>query len=356
MSSKPAALLLLIVLALVSASCRERARPHPGSQAPAQLRAGARLPPERALSADHGQLVRRGLRAGAVRRHEPCSAPARRVLDGDRPRPEPEPPSGRHARRLLPTRPGRLRGGRSARRQRLLRSCLERGVDEGRDVRPRRQDRDASRAPVLALLLRQPAASADDAGRHVLAVARRRLGARERHSRLAPAAGRGCLQPALLRPTEGVGERAEARGPGARTRSRTSRSARTRTTSHPGAGPLGSIPIAAACIPPALAPILPSLPFLQVVDQVVDGSGAGAVVGPPHSGVPVARIRVDRAPLLVELRRTLGRVGVLLHADPARPDPCRRRPGRSGTGEPGEPAELESGGGARLAAGAVSRA
>jgi hypothetical protein len=59
----------------------------------------------------------------------------------------------------------------------------------------------------------------------------------------------------------------------------------------PGAGPLGSIPIAPACIPSALAPILPSLPFLQVVDQVVDGSGVGAAVGPKHSGFPVAKIR-----------------------------------------------------------------
>ena len=32
------------------------------------------------------------------------------------------------------------------------------------------------------------------------------------------------------------------------------------------------------------------LPFLQVVDQVLDGSGAGAVVGPPGSGFPPANI------------------------------------------------------------------
>ena len=32
------------------------------------------------------------------------------------------------------------------------------------------------------------------------------------------------------------------------------------------------------------------LPFLQVVDQVLDGSGGGAVVGPPGSGFPPADI------------------------------------------------------------------
>ncbi len=62
----------------------------------------------------------------------------------------------------------------------------------------------------------------------------------------------------------------------------------------PGSGPLGAIPISTACLPPALVPILPLLPFLQVVDQVLDGSSAGAVVGPPGSGVPAASIqRID---------------------------------------------------------------
>jgi hypothetical protein len=42
----------------------------------------------------------------------------------------------------------------------------------------------------------------------------------------------------------------------------------------PGAGPLGTIPISPVCIPPAVAPILPQLPFLQVADQVVDGPHA----------------------------------------------------------------------------------
>jgi hypothetical protein len=65
----------------------------------------------------------------------------------------------------------------------------------------------------------------------------------------------------------------------------------------PGSGPLGAIPIATACIPAAIVPILPSLPFLQVVDQVVDGSAAGAVVGPRGSGFPVATIRrIEGAP------------------------------------------------------------
>ena len=65
----------------------------------------------------------------------------------------------------------------------------------------------------------------------------------------------------------------------------------------PGAGALGSIPIATACIPQAIQPILPSLPFLQVVDQVLDGSSVGAVVGPPGSGVAAATIHaVEGAP------------------------------------------------------------
>jgi hypothetical protein len=59
----------------------------------------------------------------------------------------------------------------------------------------------------------------------------------------------------------------------------------------PGSGPLGAVPISPACIPAAIAPILPQLPFLQVVDQVLDGSSGGAVVGPPGSGVPPASIQ-----------------------------------------------------------------
>jgi len=52
----------------------------------------------------------------------------------------------------------------------------------------------------------------------------------------------------------------------------------------PGAGPLGAVPINPACIPPGVPP----LPF--IVDQVLDGSSAGAVVGPPGSGVGAATI------------------------------------------------------------------
>jgi hypothetical protein len=53
----------------------------------------------------------------------------------------------------------------------------------------------------------------------------------------------------------------------------------------PGSGPLGAIPINPACIP-----TLPPLPFLQLVDQVLDGSEDGALVGPPGSGVEPATI------------------------------------------------------------------
>jgi hypothetical protein len=58
----------------------------------------------------------------------------------------------------------------------------------------------------------------------------------------------------------------------------------------PGAGPLGAVPIDPTCIPPSVAGALPSLPFLQVVDQVLDGSGAGAVAGPPGTGIERATI------------------------------------------------------------------
>ena len=57
----------------------------------------------------------------------------------------------------------------------------------------------------------------------------------------------------------------------------------------PGAGALGAIPIASACIPSSLPP----LPF-TVVDQVRDGSSVGAVVGPTGTGVEGATIhRID---------------------------------------------------------------
>ena len=65
----------------------------------------------------------------------------------------------------------------------------------------------------------------------------------------------------------------------------------------PGAGPIGAVPIPLACIPGPIQPILPSLPFLPVVDQVVDGSGVGAIVGPPGSGLPASTVhRIEGAP------------------------------------------------------------
>src|SRR6266508_1697667 len=44
----------------------------------------------------------------------------------------------------------------------------------------------------------------------------------------------------------------------------------------PGAGPLGLVPINPLCIPASVAPVLPLLPFLQVADQVLDGSPGSA--------------------------------------------------------------------------------
>lgn len=54
----------------------------------------------------------------------------------------------------------------------------------------------------------------------------------------------------------------------------------------PGVGPAGAIPLNPACIPAFVpAPLRPA-----IVDQVRDGSSAGAVVGPPGSGVEPATI------------------------------------------------------------------
>src|SRR5262249_50763375 len=65
----------------------------------------------------------------------------------------------------------------------------------------------------------------------------------------------------------------------------------------PGAGPLGAVPSNRACLRPQVQAVLPALPFLPVVDQVVDGSPEGAVIGPPGSGLPPATIhRIDGAP------------------------------------------------------------
>lgn len=69
----------------------------------------------------------------------------------------------------------------------------------------------------------------------------------------------------------------------------------------PGGGPLGTVPISPACIPPAVQAALPGLTAppisLQVVDQVLDGRSAGAVSGPPGTGIDAATIhRIDGAP------------------------------------------------------------
>jgi len=58
----------------------------------------------------------------------------------------------------------------------------------------------------------------------------------------------------------------------------------------PGDGVLGTIPIRAACIPSQVAPILGSLTFLHVVDQVLGRSAGGVVVGPPGSGIEPATV------------------------------------------------------------------
>jgi hypothetical protein len=58
----------------------------------------------------------------------------------------------------------------------------------------------------------------------------------------------------------------------------------------PGDGPLGAIPIPSGCIPDAVKSVLPALPFLQVVDQVLGRSAGGAVVGPVGTGVTPATI------------------------------------------------------------------
>jgi hypothetical protein len=65
----------------------------------------------------------------------------------------------------------------------------------------------------------------------------------------------------------------------------------------PGPAPLGAVPFASECIPASIRPVLASLPFLAVVDQVVDGSAAGAVAGPPASGFEPTTIHgIEGAP------------------------------------------------------------
>ena len=58
----------------------------------------------------------------------------------------------------------------------------------------------------------------------------------------------------------------------------------------PGAGPLGAIPINPACIPS----FVPAMLTPYVVDQVVDGSSVGAVVGPPGTGAGVEHASIKK--------------------------------------------------------------
>jgi hypothetical protein len=58
----------------------------------------------------------------------------------------------------------------------------------------------------------------------------------------------------------------------------------------PGSDALGTIPVPASCIPASVAKVLPALPFLQVVDQVLGRSAGGAVIGPTGSGDEPATI------------------------------------------------------------------
>jgi hypothetical protein len=58
----------------------------------------------------------------------------------------------------------------------------------------------------------------------------------------------------------------------------------------PGQGALGAISIPTSCIPSAVAAVLPSLPFLHVVDRVLGRAAGGAVIGPPGSGAEPATI------------------------------------------------------------------
>src|SRR5262249_32628538 len=115
----------------------------------------------------------------------------------------------------------------------------------------------------------------------------------------------------------------------------------------PGDGPLGTIPIPTSCIPPSIAP--------AALQPAVDGADPALAAVPagrrPGAGTVGGRRRgraarhwrragddpSDRGHRLVGLRRLLGRVGVLLHADPARARSGRRLPARRRPGQPREP-------------------
>ena len=107
--------------------------------------------------------------------------------------------------------------GAAARRPPVLR---RRGLRRaGRDrLRARRQGRQEHRPPVLALLLRQPLPLPVPAARRDLAVARGRLGGRQRRAHEPEASGRGRPERALLRRDPAVGGDRASRRPSDRVR------------------------------------------------------------------------------------------------------------------------------------------
>ena len=122
----------------------------------------------------------------------------------------------------------------------------------------------------------------------------------------------------------------------------------------PGAGSLGSIPINPACIPagdcadPADAPVPPGRrPGARRL-------GRRRCRRPARERLPAGEHQPDRGQGLVDVRRALGRVGVLLHADPAGADPRRSGARRARTRESCEPADLERRHDPQLAGGAVT--
>ena len=98
----------------------------------------------------------------------------------------------------------------------------------------------------------------------------------------------------------------------------------------PGAGPLGTIPISAGvhsarrCADPAAAALPP-----------------GRRPGRRRPACRPGQDPPDRGEDVVDLRRTLGRVRVLLHTHPAWADPGRRGARRARAREPGAAGELE---------------
>ena len=113
----------------------------------------------------------------------------------------------------------------------------------------------------------------------------------------------------------------------------------------PGAGPLGTVPISPACIS-ARSGADPSVPAVP----------AGRRPGARRPAREASLDPPDRRKDVVDVRRALGRVRVLLHAHPAGAgDPSRRGADRPRTGEPRAAGELERQHGARLARGLSDR-